>query len=199
MIGLAVCVLLTASLSCSDDGSDPAGAAGADLSPEDAELASEVAGSFFTTTTFPGFPWRPSVTDDDADCIGAGLVSALGAARVREARLHNASWHTLGIALFANFDRAEAEQIVDVFSSCSDTWELLMITSTTQGTELIGDESARCTADKLPDDVARAIFVTDLDRAYDEQPTPDLSHLDPLIAAMEQCLTPDELDRLDWN
>jgi hypothetical protein len=160
--------------------------------------------SFVATELVPeGVVWRPSMTESEAACIGDGLVRALGAARVRELPFGRYPWHTLGFALTATVDRSEAEQIVDTFAACSPSWELLLITSATQGSEQISDESARCASEQLADEDARVAFVAELDRAYDDAATgvqaPDLSHLDPLLAALEACLTAEELDGLDWN
>jgi hypothetical protein len=204
MVGAA---RLTTGCARGDDDVNPRSAAAStlvDVPVEDAPLAAEVSGSFFTTTTNPQLPeWRPSVTQAEADCIGNRLVRDLGAARVRALRLGEAPWHLLGYALSVEFERAEAEQIVDALAACTGSWELLMISSVTSGAERISDESARCTGDRLADVDARAVFVAELDRAYDEGAPPggqpSLVHLDPLLAALDACLTSDELDALDWN
>ena len=76
-----------------------------------------------------------------------------------------------------------------------------MIKSITEGTNKISDVSVQCTSDKISDQDARTIFAGELDRAYDEGPgAVQFGELvKPLITAMEKCLKPDELDRLDWN
>ena len=50
-----------------------------------------------------------------------------------------------------------------------------MITSVTEGTDQISDESATCVADLVPDDEARDLFVLELDRPDDEAAYPDLT------------------------
>jgi hypothetical protein len=138
--------------------------------------------------------WRPGVTEPEARCIGEGLIDRLGATRVRELNLGLFPWHLLGYALSGSFERVDAEMVVDTFESCSPTWELLMILSATQGTEWISEASAECTRLQLDDSEARSIFVAELDRS-DE----DLEYLDPLLEALDQCLTDQELNALDWN
>ena len=71
-----------------------------------------------------------------------------------------------------------------------------MITSVTEGTDQISDASAGCVADLLADDEARNLFVLLLDRPEDESAFPDLT---PYVAMYQQCLTPAEFDRLDFD
>ena len=178
------------------------------LPADDAALLEVLTQAFYPETplTNPdGSPsrWRPSVTEPEARCIAEGLIGGLGVGRVRELNLGLFPWHLLGYALGARFALHDAEAVVDTFETCSPTWELLMILSATQGTEWISEPSADCTRQQLDDADARSIFVAELDRAYDDSgtsnPSPDLSHLDPLLAALDECLTDQELNALDWN
>jgi hypothetical protein len=172
--------------------------------PDDASLAAAIAESFYTDEV-PALPdgtastWRPVVTASDAACIADGLIDTFGRQRLQELGFATGPWHLLGYALgLGPFDRFDAERIVDTFRSCASTWELLMILSATQGTDLISDESAACVSDAMPDDEARELFITELDRPYDDGDG-DLSHLERLAGYYEECLTPEELARLDWN
>jgi hypothetical protein len=178
------------------------------LPADDAALLGVLTDAFYPETppTNPdGSPsrWRPSVTESEARCIAEGLIGGLGVQRVRELNLGLFPWHLLGYALGSRFELHDAEVVVDTFETCSPTWELLMILSATGGTEWISEESAECTRDQLDDADARSVFVAELDRAYDDSgpfnPSPNLSHLDPLLAALDECLTDQELNALDWN
>jgi hypothetical protein len=169
------------------------------------ELRAAIVAMFFTTTpvTFPGVEstWRPVVTEPEAECIADGLIERLGTERLRELSFGLGQWHLLGHALAVEFERPDAEGVVDAFEACADTWELLLITSTTEGADRISVDSAACTAARLDDAAARTAFIAELDRAGDGGPAspPDASHLDPLLEALDACLSATELDRLDWN
>jgi hypothetical protein len=152
--------------------------------------------------------------------MGERLVEVLGADRATELELGTGPWSLLFLGLFNNqppppqpgttspdngerqIDRAEAESIVDVLVDCSDQWKLLLILSVTQGADTISDSSAACVADRLSDDEARSMLIGEIDRAYDDpsqpdaQPFPEL--IEPLLAAYEECLTPAELDSVDF-
>jgi hypothetical protein len=102
-----------------------------------------------------------------------------------------------------SIERAEAEQIVAAFADCADHWELLLVRSVTEGASEISDDSALCVEERLDDDDAREVFVGEIDRAYDDPAQPDATPFPelvvPLVSAMEACLTPEELDRMDWG
>ena len=171
----------------------------------DDELRAAIVAMFFTTTpvTFPGVEstWRPVVTEPEAKCIADGLIERLGTKRLRELSFGLGQWHLLGFRLSVKIDRPDAERMVDAFEACADTWELLLIMSATEGTDRMSADSASCTADRLDDAAARTAFIAELDGVNDtvHDFTPDLSHLDPLLEALDACLSPAELDQLDWN
>ena len=71
-----------------------------------------------------------------------------------------------------------------------------MITTVTEGTDQISDESAACVADLAPDDEARELFVLYLDRPDNDDAYPDIT---PYVANYQRCLTPEEFDRLDFD
>ena len=152
--------------------------------------------------------------------MGDQLVGVLGADRAKELDLGAGPWSLLFLGLFNNqpppprpgttspdngerqIDRAEAESIVDVLVDCSDQWKLLLILSVTQGADTISDSSAGCVADRLSDDEATSMLIGEIDRAYDDpsqpdaQPFPEL--IEPLLTAYDECLTPAELDSVDF-
>ncbi len=126
----------------------------------------------------------------------------MGGDRLRELRFGAFPFTLLGYGLSLPIELDEATMIAAAMRSCSPSWELLMITSATQGTDRISDASASCVQSALDDDVAAEIFAIELARPYDDAPGaggPDLSHLDPMIAAFEACLTPQELNAIDWD
>ena len=157
---------------------------------------------------------------DDAICIGDQLVGVLGAGRAKELELGTGPWSLLFLGLFNNqppppqpgstlpdngerqIDRTEAESIVDVLVDCSDQWKLLLILSVTQGADTISDSSAACVADRLSDEEARLMLIGEIDRAYDDPSQPDAQPfselIEPLLVAYDECLTPAELDSVDF-
>jgi len=146
--------------------------------------------------------WKSRVNELEATCIGNELVETVGADRLRELRFGIFPFTLLGYGLSLPIELDEATVIAGVLRSCSPSWELLMITSATAGTDRISDASASCVQSVLDDDVAAEIFATELARPYDDAPSAggaDLSHLDPMIAAFEDCLTPQELNAIDWD
>ncbi len=86
---------------------------------------------------------------------------------------------------------------------CSEEWKLLLILTVTEGAETISDESAACVADRLADDDAKAMLTSEIDRAYDDPTQPDAQpfadSIEQLIAAFDDCLSPEERDNLDFN
>ena len=149
---------------------------------------------------------RTVLPSDEAACIGDGLVEVLGAARATELKLGSGPWSLLFLG-FNNFgehqiERAEAESIVDVLVECSDQWKLLLILSVTEGADTISDDSATCVADRLTDDEAKMMLVSEIDRAYDDPAQPEAQPFPetivPLLDAYEECLTPNELRQVKF-
>jgi hypothetical protein len=175
------------------------------LPANDADLAATIARAFYAeqiTDPEGRVVWRPWVTESEATCIGAELVGALGADTLRELHFGVFPFTLLGYGLGLQIDMDSALVIADTIRGCSPNWELLIIMSATQGTQYISEDSARCTQSALDDDVAEQIFAIELARPYDEQPGaggPDLSHLEPLVQAMEECLSDQELNAIDWD
>jgi hypothetical protein len=186
------------------------------LPSDDTLLRTQVAESFCaarwtidTSTEQLTFPLRPILPAAEAACIGDGLVTELGPARVRElTMLGSGPWSTLSFGLGANrgphqLGRAEAVAIVDIFGRCTRSWKLMLALSVTAGAEKIGDDSGGCITEQLDDGVGRHIFAGELDRAYDDaaqpsaEPFPQL--IAPLVDVFSECLTPAELDALDFN
>jgi hypothetical protein len=183
---------------------------------DDALLPAWVAESFCaptwaidTPTEQLAFVLRPVLPAGEAACIGDGLVTELGPARVRDLTvLGTGPWSTLSFGLIANqgpqqLSRPEADAIVAVFLRCTRAWKLLLSLSVTAGADEIGDGSTDCITEQLDDDTGRAIFAGELDRAYDDvaqpqaEPYPDV--IGPLVEVFERCLTPAELDGLDFD
>ena len=217
---------------CGDDDGDSVGGAcqpkritievGADGSPIPLEppadgdaLAVAIADSFcsptwtvtFADDTTETFPARLVLPSDHAMCIGDRVVDELGVDRLRELSFPG-PWDLLGFGLSNNssdqqIERPEAEVIVGTFEDCSPLWKHLLILSVTEGTDEMSDASASCASEHLVDDDARAIFMGEVDRAYDDPAAtgaqPFAESVQPLTAAFDACLTPEELDRIDWN
>lgn len=174
------------------------------LPADDADLVRAIARAFHDEVVDPGgrVVWKSRVTEPEAACMANGLVDGVGGDRLRELRFGAFPFTLLGYGLSLPIELDEATVIAAVLRSCSPSWELLMITSATQGTDRISDASASCVQAALDDDAAAEIFAIELARPYDDAPSaggPDLSHLEPLIAAFDECLTPQELNAIDWD
>ena len=163
---------------------------------------------------------RTVLPKDDAACMGDQLVEVLGTDRAKELDFGVGPWSVLFLGLFNNqppppppgstlpdngerqIDRPEAESIVDVLVGCTDQWKQLLILSVTQGADTISDNSARCVADRLTDEEAQLMLVTEIDRAYDDPSQPDAQpfpeSIEPLLTAYDECLSPGELDSVDF-
>jgi hypothetical protein len=179
------------------------------LPDDDEALAAVIADSFCSPEWQIVYPDGTKRTEtaptvlpsDDAACIGDQVVEVLGAARAKELWFGIFTWSLLAFGGSNNagerqIERAEAESIVDVFVECSDQWKLLLISSVTEGADKISDNSAICVADRLTDDEAKLMLVSEIDRAYDDPSQPDAQPfpetIEPLLAAYEECLSPNE-------
>jgi hypothetical protein len=176
------------------------------LPTNDSDLAAAIARAFYTAQIIePGgdrVVWRPWVAESEATCIGDELVQAMGAPRIRELSFGAFPFHLLGYGLSFPIDLDDANVIVEVLRGCSPSWEMLMITSVTQGAEYISENSARCVQGALDDEAAAEIFAIELARPYDDESSAgnsDLSHLGPMVEAFVECLTPQELNALDFD
>ena len=141
------------------------------------------------------------IAPDEVECIADGLLESVGEERLRAIGFGAYPWSLLGYGLGLPIDRTDAEPMVETFMSCAPRWELLIITSITQGAENISESSAECTAAALDDDFAAEVFVDELAREdLDAAPgTADLSYLGDVQAAMEGCLTPTEMNSIDFS
>lgn len=179
------------------------------MPPEPEELTAAVAESFCSSFTYPGKNGEPTTVaavlpSEDASCISTELIERFGEPAVREFGFIGYPWSLLVFALKnQSVEREQAEQLADSFVSCSDAWKLLLIKSVTQGADQISEVSAGCVGQRLSDDDAREVLVLELDRAYDDPSQPDAmpypETVEPLLTAMEACLSPTELDALDWH
>jgi len=175
------------------------------LPADDADLVAAITRAFYGDDIVDPdrrVAWKSRVTEAEAACIADHLVQTVGADRLRELRFGVSPFTLLGYGLTLPIELDDATAITGVLRSCSPSWELLMITSATEGTDEISDASASCVQSALDDDVAAEIFAIELARPYDDAPSaggPDLSHLEPMIAAFDACLTPQELNAIDWD
>jgi hypothetical protein len=175
------------------------------LPADDAALGTAIAAALsFPDITDPDgrVVLRSWATPPEAECAGNAIVDALGAERIREINFGAVPFHLLGYGLNLPIDMDDATPIASALRQCIADWELLMITTATQGTQFISEESARCAQAALDDDQAEKILAIELARPYDDQQSaggPDLSHLEPVAAAFEACLTSQELNAIDWN
>ncbi len=165
------------------------------------QLIADTFCSKWTVTTTEGrySALRPPLTPDDARCVADGLVEALGMQRIERFELGRHPWGLLGFGIGkgAAVTADDAKAMVDVFARCSPQFERLMIFTFTEGTDQISDESGACVADELDDDDARVIMQAELDADYGTRTFAEV--IDPLVRAYDECLTPEERARLDFN
>lgn len=187
------------------------------LPDDEEELASSVANTFCAPAwelTYPNSPAealtsRVVLPKSDADCIADSLIESFGAPRVRDFGLGAGPWSVLGFGITNNnvgerpINAEEAESIVTTFMNCADDWKLLLMLSVTEGAHRIGDESAGCVAERLTDDQAKAMLVSEIVRDYDDPSLPDAvpfpENILPLLDAFDECLTAQEAAGLDFN
>lgn len=145
----------------------------------------------------------PPLPEDDARCVGQGLLDLLGTERVEALGFGTGPWNLLsfGLGHGGEVEAEETASMVEVFARCSPSFEQLLILSVTEGTDEISAGSAACVSDELNDKTAKAILAGEMDRAYDTDPqaTPFPELVAPLVDAYDQCLTPAERSRLDFN
>jgi hypothetical protein len=176
------------------------------LRTDDVALAVEVAASFCATytTTFEQNGHRQQVDEGvvqllaaEAMCIGEGLIAELGGDRVRELQIGERTWAVLrfGLQSGPKVHEPEARAIGEVFRGCTEQWEMLFITTVTQGAPLISEESAACTRDHLDDDQSFTILVGEMDRAYDDGEVPDATPFGTLSSPSSTRTTPASLRR----
>jgi hypothetical protein len=147
-------------------------------------------------------PTRPAVDSAAATCIAQELMTTLGMETLTALNLTGRPWHTLEQGLIGRFTLDEATTTVATFRSCTTDWELLLLGSVTQGTELLRPDTLRCVASDLPDDITAALFVHELvrpDLRPTSDPIPPAIPLEELSARFDACLAPDETGLLDWN
>lgn len=178
------------------------------LPADEAERLQSIADSFCARwfVQFPSGSFSalvPPLPEDDARCVAVGLVELLGTERVEALGFGTGPWNLLGFGL-GHGREVEAEEtasMVEVFARCSPSFEQLLILSVTEGTDEISAGSAACVADELDDKTAKTILAGEMDRAYDSDPkaTPFPELVTPLVDAYDQCLTPVERSRVDFN
>ncbi len=178
------------------------------LPADDGERLQAIADSFcarwvvrFPSGTFSALV--PPLPEDEARCVGQGLLDLLGTERVEALGFGTGPWDLLsfGLGHGGSVDAEETTSMVEVFARCSPSFEQLLILSVTEGTDEISAGSAACVADELDDKTAKAILGGEMDRAYDTDPqaTPFPELVAPLVDAYDQCLTPAERSRVDFN
>ena len=128
-----------------------------------------------------------NLTEQETQCIADAMVATFGAP---------APAPLAAVASLPPLDerREQAVAQVDIYIACTESWELLFLRTRTEGADKIGDVSAACVTAALPDDESRSMWTTEATGSYT-----DLSHLDPLFAVLDKCLTTEELNALDWN
>ena len=145
-------------------------------------------------------PARTVLPSDEAACIGDGLVEVLGAARATELKLGAGPWSLL----FLGFNNFGERQIKRARSRIDCRCPRGMLRSMETAADLERDRRSRQDQRQLRDLCRRPahrrrsemMLVSEIDRAYDDpsqpeaQPFPET--IEPLLAAYEECLSPNE-------
>lgn len=159
---------------CGDDGGSSA-----DLSGEEQQLADKISASLLadTQSTVP-------LTQKEADCIGAGLVSKIGVDRLSSIDFEETD---------VQFDLSEKEagDAAGVMVDCVDLQASLAKSFAEDGT--ISESSAKCLAGKFDDDTLKGLF-TDVFQGND--PEGSGAFLRIVTAGMTECLTDEELSTI---
>jgi len=126
----------------------------------------------------------PPLSDVEARCIAEAIVSGVGGDRIRERR---------------PYERAEAEIVVDAYRGCTPDWKWLLAFGITEGADWLSAETMACVQATLDDDDARALFIEERDVGSDRSSPEHQALHEPMIDALDECATDQELNALDWN
>lgn len=173
----------------SDVRSDGVGGTLPTLPADDAALPGVIAASVSREQPPPYLGAIASVSE--GQCIGDGVVAALGTARVRELEIGVLSGPTLWLGFGAT--AAEADAVVDVLQQCAQHWKRFAFLYATQGTGEMSEASAQCVERELTDEQAREFFVKERSGFR------SIDHVLPVEAAIDRCVTPAERERIDWD
>ena len=78
-------------------------------------------------------------------------------------------------------------------------WKWLLAFGITEGSDWLSAETMTCVQDLLDDALAEALFIEEAWFDADRDPVAHAKFHEPLIDALEQCATAQELNALDWN
>jgi hypothetical protein len=152
----------------------------ADLPAEAVPFADALRETFATQGAFT------SATPAEADCLATNIVAIVGAERFAAAGITPEAFAANPDLAPTGIDRAEAEQLYDVFAGCGLDYAAATIEG--MALETADPAAARaCLEDVLDEAVVREMAVSALLGIVDESP-----EVDEAIAAMTACTAPDE-------
>jgi hypothetical protein len=191
---VAAMALAIAAGGCSDGDSDPtADAVAAYFLRQQAESAKSIEKQVASgELTGEGLDYMQTsqkdlaLSPDQARCFGRTLVEKLGAERVTELGLEGTP-QTSEVQILPSDTAA-----LLAANQCRPNWKVLVFKYATEGGHLISEKSLTCITDSVTDEKAEHMAKV----LADFQQGPEL---DEVMALYEKCLTPEELDRLDWN
>ena len=172
LLGLA----LLAGCGDSDDGDSSSG--DGDAAGSDSPLAQAIAADIREDEEMP-------LSEEDAQCIGAGIVDGVGEDRLAELGITTESLEAEGSIELSEFDLTddEVDAVVDTFQECTDVRALLAEALSADGT--MSAEDAECVVGELPDDLVRAAL--EAGQTGDEDPDLEEEFGNQLLDAAAAC------------
>jgi hypothetical protein len=127
-----------------------------------------------------------TLSEKEADCYARTMVEKLGAERVTDMGF-------TGSPPSSDYRPGPNEKAALLAAEhCRHDWKTRVFKYQTEGSDRISDASLECMTDSVTDEEAEHMAKV----LADFQPGPEL---DEVMALYEKCLTPEELDGLDWN
>jgi hypothetical protein len=177
LIVLAAVLLLGACGDDGDDGGTLGGGGGGDLSGEEQEMADKI-----STELQSGEEDDIPLTAEQADCVGAGMVEAVGVEKLSTIDFGEDE-------VEFTLSPEDAAQAADVMVTCVDIQEVFAESFAQDGS--ISQDSAKCFADKLDDDLLKDFFAQ-VFQGEDDEPSADFMRA--VTEGMTDCLTDEEME-----
>lgn len=141
---------------------------------EDAQAAEAISASMMESSD-EEFP----VDQDQADCVGEGMVDRVGVDQLQEYGLLTEDLEMDGSVTDVRMEEADADEAADVLVSCTDAQS--MLTDQFANDEAFGEEEQECINEVLDDEALTTLFSMMFQGREDEAMN-DL--IEPLMSCM---------------
>jgi hypothetical protein len=155
-----VAVLFLGACGDDDDGGGALNGGGGDLNAEEQEMADKISAELQS-----GEEDDLPLTPEQADCVGSGMVEAVGVEKLSTIDFAADEVEFL-------LSPEDAEEAADVMVSCVDIQEAFAESFTADGS--VSQESAQCIADKLDDDMLKDFFAQ-VFQGNDDEPSAEFT------------------------